>query len=238
MSNEHQSGTWQRSERTWLIALIAVSAIVGLGVPAFYDWTGADQSRPVALMWQVPLGFAVVNVALAVALIWIPIAKRVEESARFSMGALIAMAVAVASGIVLWLSFPAIIGGVCLAAAWLAGIWLLIQRPTRRLAVVTLFACSYLPLLWLIGNPPPIRWWELFALTGFPALLPAMMINSWIAGNSPDAGLSIALLCTAVLLAGGLGLVRYTVKAAIAYMLVVVALSSTGSLMMNAMMRM
>ncbi len=60
---------------TFLVALILISATCGWFVPAFYDWTGADQSRPSPLMWQVPLAVAIGAFLFSVALPWIPITR-------------------------------------------------------------------------------------------------------------------------------------------------------------------
>lgn len=231
---------WLLAERTWLIALTGVSGLIGVSVPGFYDWTGADQSRPVALMWQVPLGVALVSCAVGIALFWIPIEASHADTGklRFGVRSLLAMAIAIAIGVAVWLRYPNLVGGVCLAVACLAGGGLFLRHRDRRLAITTLLACNYLPLLWMAGDLPPVKSWELLALSGFPALLPAMMINEWLIGGSPDGGLSIALICTAVLLIVGWALIRCCVKASIAYMLFVLVVSGTGSLMANALMRM
>jgi uncharacterized protein involved in response to NO len=57
-SNEANGRAWLHAS-TFLFVLILISATCGWFVPAFYDWTGADQSRPSPLMWQVPLAIAV-----------------------------------------------------------------------------------------------------------------------------------------------------------------------------------
>jgi len=53
---------------------IAISVFAGWNIPAFYEWTDSDQSRPSPLLWQVPLAVAINSFIFCLALPWLPIA--------------------------------------------------------------------------------------------------------------------------------------------------------------------
>ena len=74
------------SERRISFCLIVLSAAIGLLVHPFYDWTGADQSRPVALLWQIPLAISFALGLFCMALPWISIERSVESNRLLKKG--------------------------------------------------------------------------------------------------------------------------------------------------------
>ncbi len=54
-----------------MTALVIISAVIGVAIPSFYDWTGADQSRPTPSLFWVPVSLMGLGVAFCVSLRWL-----------------------------------------------------------------------------------------------------------------------------------------------------------------------
>ena len=55
------------------LLVIGVSFVVGQLIPAFYDWTGSDQSRPSPLTFQTAAGLLLCGIIACLALPWLRI---------------------------------------------------------------------------------------------------------------------------------------------------------------------
>src|SRR5690606_2794588 len=102
---------------TILITLILVSGISGWLIPAFYDWTGADQSRPSPLMWQVPLGVFVVALLFCGLLPWLPMRGWTDDVPRYSLQfqvrSLLVLTAVVAASIAVGMKYPIGVANLC-----------------------------------------------------------------------------------------------------------------------------
>ncbi len=227
---------------TFLIALTLTSAICGWFVPAFYDWTGADQSRPSPLMWQVPLAITSGALLFSITLPWIPIKgwAKVEGSgqSQFKLRSVMLLMSGVAIAIAIGKWFPAVLAIFCLTLALLATIRAAILYPERRFAIVAMFACMILPFAWVLGYReldnllPSIVWMSV----GLPGFFLSLLINSFI-GTSPHESYWLAMLITATQIGIGLWVIRIGPKLAIAYILFMMFSSLMGSLVLNALVR-
>ncbi|KAA5539463.1 hypothetical protein FYK55_24325 [Roseiconus nitratireducens] len=223
-----------------LVALSVASAIGGWLVPAFYDWTGSDQSRPSPLMWQVPLGMVVAAMLLCLILPWIRIRGWSENVAKqptqFNLRSVMLLTAVIAFAI--GLRYPR---GVSIAAHLTVLATTLrwaVAHPTYRLAVAALLGCMFLPFIWLLGDREidaflPV----LFSIAvGAPGILP-MALTSSLFGMNPNEATWLAILFTAAEIAIGTCFIRGGAKRTIAYIVFVVLGSLMGSLILNALVR-
>jgi hypothetical protein len=227
---------------TFLIALILISATCGWFVPAFYDWTGADQSRPSPRMWQVPLAVAIGAFLFFVALPWIPITGWAKAKStvplQFNLRSLLFLTAVAAVAIAIGMRAPMIVGSICLSLALVAAVRSAILNPEQRLPIVALLTCMILPFVWILGyreldNLMPSVLWMSAGMPGFFS----MAIVAGLFGMPPHESGWLAILITAAQIAIGLWLIRVGPKRAIAYILLVMLLSLMGSLIFNALVR-
>ena len=84
MSLRRMEITTQRLPRRICATLIAMSLVVGWLIPAFYEWTDSDQSRPSPLLWQVPLIAPIAAVMFVATLPWLTVLS-VEKTSQAGM---------------------------------------------------------------------------------------------------------------------------------------------------------
>ena len=218
-----------------------ISGIAGWGIPGFYDWTGADQSRPVALMWQVPLTVALVAALFCAALPWLSVSQWSRENQlherafRFSITSLlVATAVAAACAFVASI-VPVIFAGGCCGLACIAVVHQWWSRKDRRLAIMALIGCMFLPFVWVISNDVlnASVIWKAWAL---PGMLPTMVFAR-LAGDSFHNMGWLTFVFTAIEIAVGLWLIRGGSKRTTAYLTLLTVASLLGSLWLNAAVR-
>lgn len=215
---------------------IAVSFVVGWNIPAFYAWTDSDQSRPSPLLWQVPLGAAIVSFAFCLALPWLPIASEPAKDTsrtqmRFGLRTLLLITTAVAIATALLIQFPIVISGILCAAAFVLLIGFGVRYPQHRLAAAALLACMMLPYAWLVAYNELDRMLPtiVFMIAGLPAFVPAVLASVMIGQHFQESHW-LAFLLTAVEIAIGIWIIRLGPKQTIAYLLLVMQLSLLGSL--------
>jgi hypothetical protein len=219
--------------------LIAVSLIVGWSMPAFYEWTDSDQSRPSPLLWKVPLSLAIGSVAFCVALPWLRITTIVSSDAprhqmRFSLRTLLLITAGVAVAIPLLARFPIAVSGIVCAGAFAYFLAFCLQNPQHRMAASALVACMALPYAWVVGYKELGRILPDLAVmvAGMPAFVPAALIGRLFGQNMHDVRW-LTFLLTALELVIGIWIIRLGPKRTIAYLLFVMQLSVLGSLVFH-----
>ncbi len=224
--------------------LIAASFTAGWLVPAFYDWTGSDQSRPSPLIGQTALGLMVVGIVLGALLPWLPIeherldANRTERG-RFKIRTLLVITAVVAVSTVALMKIPMVVG-VCwcgLALAYTVRFWI-VFRPYRW-QTAALGACLYLPYIWIFhtgdgSRPLSVILW-MMAL-GLPAFLPTMLIGGLLEQHMQELTW-LSMLLTGAELFFGILVIRLGPRLTIAYLLFVLLMSLFGSFGLNALAR-
>lgn len=226
---------------TLLIGLMLIGGISGWLIPDFYDWTGADQSRPTPLMWQVPLGVALVGLLVCAALPWLPVIGWSEELPRrrlqFQLPTLLLVTAAVAVAIAAGTKYPLAVANACCALAVLAALWLALRQRPRRLPIAALLGCLFMPFVWLLGHRDLTQFLPvLLMLPGLPNILPAAFVGQLLGWNLHEGGW-ISSVITATQIAVGLGLIRLGTKRAVAYLLFSLLSSLMSSLILNALLR-
>ena len=194
--------------RNSLIAIGVFSVFSGWWVPEFYDWTGADQSRPSPWMWLVPLAAVVIVTALTVGLCWVPFdgwesgaaserqdaaagsargSERWQFSLRWLLIATCIVAVATAATMhSLWM----VATGCYVAVVAIGVLRPAVLRESLRLPLVVLMVALYAPFLWLFrGDASHELLWHVLGLPGF---LPGVWIGSHL-GFGPLTWVSTAV---------------------------------------------
>jgi hypothetical protein len=223
--------------------LIAASLLVGWFIPKFYIWTDSDQSRPSPLLWQVPLGSAIVSMAFCVVLPWLPITNQKSDKTsnqtskprlQFSLRTLLLVTAIVAGAIVLLAKFPLVMSGIVTAGAFMYLIAFFVSNPQHRLATSALISSMNLPFVWILGYNELGRILPslLAMFAGLPAFFPAAWLGQLFNHNMHE-GRSLALLLTALEMVIGIWMIRLGPKHAIAYLLLVVHVSAFGSLVFH-----
>lgn len=230
------------SERRTAICLILLSAVLGLLVRPFYDWTGADQSRPVALLWQVPLSISAALGIFGLALPWIPIKRDVEFerrplqfSLRFLLLATGAIAVLLGTGI----RYPNVFTGIVGLSAVLMVVHSWWRFPVERWSISALLAAMYLPYGWFlfIVNLDLIPRFIWFATC--PSFLPYYFaVTKLPLHTTYTTGTAIGMALTSLELAVGLVLIHLGPKRGIAFVVFALSVSLLGAVALDMVLRM
>ncbi|MFO0941218.1 MAG: hypothetical protein U0930_10655 [Pirellulales bacterium] len=218
------------------VTLIACSAAVGWFIPYFYNWTDSDQSRPSPLLWIVP-GVAGAGAGVFCCVLpWLPIASPETETdtlsvRRFGLRAILVFTTVVAFAIPLFAKFPMVAGIVVCAIAFLHFIWQAQKHSQSRLPAITLLAGMVLPFVWILGyeERDRILMAVLVMSACLPNLLPAAALGAAF-GVDFQNSYWIALLLTSVELTLGIWLIRLGPKRTIAFILLVIMISTLSSL--------
>ncbi len=225
-------------------SLIVVSLIVGLSVPAFYDWTGADQSKPPDRGYGVLIGLAVCAGVVCLVLPWLPLPAvpelrhgrigRPQFSLRAIMIATTLLAISLAGAVAVKGGALVLCGGLFgLSIAYAA--WLAIPSKSARLPLITWAACTCLPFIWLVTwRQSSLRWWT-FALC--PNGL-SSVIAGYLWGVHPTDLAWVSLLAASLELWIAIGMMRSGPKWTLAYFVILLVYMSVGSLGLNAVVRM
>jgi hypothetical protein len=223
--------------------LIAASLLVGWFIPKFYIWTDSDQSRPSPLLWQVPLGSAIVSMAFCIVLPWLPITNQKSDKTsnqtskprlQFSLRTLLLVTAIVAGAIVLLAKFPLVMSGIVTVGAFMYLISFFVSHPQHRLATSALIASMNLPFVWILGHNKLSRISPslLAMFPGLPAFFPAFWMGTLFNQNLHDR-FGLALLLTSLEMMIGIWMIRLGRKLAIAYLLLVLHVSAFGSLVFH-----
>ncbi len=225
--------------RTILVIFVLVSGACGWFVPAFYDWTEADQSRPSPLMWQVPSVLAVGALVLAGGLPWIPISgwdvPETTEVAQFNLRSVLILMSGVAIAIAVGKWAPLVVAFLGLTLALAAAARCVYCYPAFALPVVALCMCMFLPFVWILGSSEFLRS-ALWMFPSLPGFFLAALIASLVGASQHNLGW-LAILITATQVAIGLWSIRVGPKPAIATIVFVMLASLTGSLLLHALVR-
>ncbi len=215
---------------------IAVSLLVGWFIPAFYAWTGSNQSRPSPLLWTVPLWSAIASAAFCMALPWLPIKANPSCDARwtpirFSVRTLLILTTGFAVAIPFFAKLPLLVSGIVCGGAFAYLIAFCVRNPQHRVAAAALVACMILPYSWLVGYGELDR--VLPALVAMVAGMPAFLPAAWLSqmfGQHIQESQWLAFLLTALEIVIGMWTIRLGPKRTIAYLLFVMHVSAVGSL--------
>ena len=222
----------------------AASFAVGLFIPAYYDWTGADQSRPSPVVAQTAVGFLLAAAIAWLSLPWLPITRSPprEDRAdrlRFSVRSLLVVTSAIAVGTALLLKFPSATGGIFSAAAYCYAMWFGISHKHHRLPTAALVACITLPYIWAVSHRPFLRGLPVIVrmVLSVPSLLPTALIAAVAERNLHDLEW-LAMLLTGSELFLGVWAIRTSPRCGIAFLVLVWILSTFGSFGLHALARM
>lgn len=221
-----------------------VACVIGFFLPAYYDWSGADQSRPSP--W-IPFAFAVLGIVVAlVGLIlglrhfyWrIPSAAAIKNGwypLVFAVGVLGVLSAIHAIGLQmlgLVLSFVAL--GV--VVVW-GGYQAYLHVRLRWALAALLFSC-YGPLLWIVvgkhsQNSIPQA---LLFLFGAPMLMPAGLLGM-VLGVHLQELMWLGNSLTMIVIAIGIALMHLGEKRAFVYTLSMLVVSAAGSMAFHSLIR-
>ncbi len=224
----------------WLcFVFMGVAVIAGWLVPEFYDWTGADQSRPAPVIPWVALGIIVVDCMIIAALVRLwriaPSAKPSDQFVwRFRIWHLLLATTSTAVFVsIALLASLAVACSVLLGFFWCYSVSLAVRFPVVRGRIIMLWFCQFAPFLWILRMG---QVGDVAMLSGLPSLIPTAMISTLLQQRFEQLSwLSITL--TMVELAFGVWLSFRGPKRTLAYGICVLTLSIFGSFMVNAVMR-
>jgi hypothetical protein len=223
--------------------LMAVSLFVGGYIPAFYDWSGADQSRPAPVMGYVAIELMVCCLLACIALPWLPLQKPLRPEPRFKWlrfvpwlvlaGAIAAAVwkfVSPATSIYSLGAIPGSIAFLCIGLDWAASVGL-------RWRIVSLVGCLYLPFFW-VTSPRIVKGLgpEVMLLTGLPALLPAGYLGRFF-NVYAEHHWWMLLLATSIEIVIGLWMIHLGTRRALAWLIFLFLQSTFSSLLFNALLR-
>ena len=223
--------------------LIAVSFVVGWFVPAFYEWTGTDQSRPSPLIGQTASGLTIGAIVVCLLLPWLPIAGDAPQNSRtsavrFNIRTVLVVTAVLAAIMAALMKFPAAVGGgLCaIAVCYLVRFWIL--HRGFRWQSAALLACMYLPFVWIVhADHLHVRLTTIWMALGLPALVPTMWISRLV-GQHVEKSAWISMLLTGAQLVLGIWMIRLGPRRTIAYLLFILLMSTFGSFVLNALLRM
>lgn len=225
--------------------LITLSLLVGWFVPAFYDWTGSDQSRPSPLILPTALGLILCGIVACLALPWLPIAtdpptNDLVDKAQFKLRTILVITSFVAVIIASLRTMPMLaVSGVLygLALCWVVRFGLLHHQ--FRWPVVSLLACAYFPYVWIVsfGSTSNFQPELLWMASGLPAFLPTILFSGLVEQHPQDLGW-LSILMVSIELVIGVWIIRLGPKRSIAYFVFLLITSILGSAALNALVRM
>lgn len=218
------------------VTLIAVSMMVGLSMPAFYEWTDSDQSRPSPLLWKVPVWSAIAVSLCCCVLPWLPIVTpqeptRPTSNFRFGLRTLLVLTAVVAIAIPSLAKFPIVAAGIICGLAFANFIRVGVKEPNTRLPATALLACMILPYAWVVRYEEldRIQSHFLWMIATWPTFFPVVYLGG-IFGQPFRDSPWLAMLLTAIEVAVGTWFICLGPKRTIAYSQVVLLISAMGSL--------
>lgn len=230
------------SERRTACCLILLSATLGLSVHPFYDWTGADQSRPVAMLWQIPLAISAALGIFCIALRWIPIKRGVEfarQPLQFNLRFLLLTTGVIALLLATGIHYPNVFAGIVILAAVLMLIRSWWRSPSQRWSISALLAAMYLPYAGILFNLNAGMHSYFIWFACAPALLPTVIASRFLPQIARDStGLVMATLFTGLEIAIGLTLIHLGPKRGFVFVVIALVVSLFGAIGLDALMRM
>lgn len=224
--------------------LVAVSLFVGGYIPAFYDWSGANQSRSAPVVNYLAIGLVASCLLVCITLPWLPLPDPPRAEQKFKWFRLIPWGVlaGIIAGIVWHFVSPATsiyslgfvplsIALICQGLDWTAS-------PGLRWRIVSLAGCLYLPLFW-VTNPTIVKGLgsQLVIITALPALLPAVFFGRLFNTNAEHQWW-LAQAMTSIEIVIGLWMIHLGTRRALAWLIFLFLQSTLGSFVFNALLRM
>ena len=245
MENKNQIAPEKWAVEQWLcFVLMGVAIAVGFSVPRFYDWTGADQSRPAPVVGWVAIGIILVDCLLVAVLLLLHFSNRDPKRTptrdwQFSTSHLLlaTMSIAVFMAIVLWKSLDV----ACLVLHglfWCYAVSLAIRFHEVRWRIMMLLVCQSTPFLWILRSDDLFKMGPamLAMVSGLPVFFPTIFVSSWMQRHF-ERMLWLSATLTMIELAIGLWLCFRGPKRTLVYGIGVLTLSIFGSFILNALMR-
>lgn len=248
------------------VSATVVSILVGSGMSGFYDWTGADQSRPAPIVGYIGIGLLAATllgwsalfiswllrgwntseVELAPEATELPATLPVKKSraarstgSRLSILSLLVLTTAVATLVCGVRSAPWTVSVLILltSCGW-AG-WTIFALPQHRLPLMAIFACMWCPYLWLVASSP-VKIAGIYQVAAFivtvPAFLPSLLIGRLLGARAIDE-YWVGCVCTGVSILFAVWAARNSARWALAYLLLTLFLSMCGSFCLHALLR-
>ena len=230
---------------TLLLFMVVASVAVGLLIPAYYDWTGSDQSRPSPLLLPTAIGILLAGIGCCAALAWISFPSTSSDANegkphQFSIQMILVLTAVVA---VLLAAFGALPKGLLSGILLSSTLSFLAHRCYRdhssRLPVATMLSAMYFPYAWIFtwrsaqDAFPEILWmgW------GLPAFFHLMLLGGLFEQHSSELTWFSTLLTT-VMLAIGIWMIQLGRKRLLVYLIFLLISSVYGSFILNALVRM
>ena len=244
----HDKRTHVKTVRSMLrlpfyLIFIVLSFAIGCSIPAFYEWSGADQSRSPPVLGYTALALVSLGASVCLALPWLPAASAgsvaPSTTIRFNIRTLLIATAACALVLAALMKFPLVVSGALYLVALFSAIWIAIVVVERRGQTIALLATLYLPFSWIITTAAE---WHISPTTlllsmGLPALLPTLLIGSWT-GHPAHSISWLSLLLTSLALLNGIFIIRIGPRLVIAYLVLILLVATFGSFVLNALVRM
>lgn len=226
------------------MGIILLSMFIGLAIPAYYDWSGADQSRPSP--WIPGAAFVLLaGVALASGIFaWMHYRLQVSSRDPVAGGwicCLFAVLGLIPASVLALSQRPILATAASYSLLGIVLLWCLLdvfKHARLRLPLGVLLASAYFPFLWIFMGryANEFRIEMLAAIGGMPMIFPAGWIG-YIFGARIDAFMWLANCLTAIVIATGLGLIHAGEKRTFAYSLFVVLIAAMGSMALHSALR-
>ena len=239
-------GFWTTVVRCVFPLLVCASLSLGFQIPWFYDWSGAQQSHTPPIVGYVFAGFLIACCASLLALPLLPklphedpIRNPLIQVFRYPQVAIIAAI------IIVWPLFYSNLALALIAAAFLYPVVCAVNLgmicPSVRSPIASLYSCLYLPFIWVFANDVvqgAIKQgsFEIVSIIlGAPALLCSLSIGRCFGQQHGMEPIGIVIVSMEVFL--GLYLIQVGARRAIAYLIMLQALSVTSSCLLLALLR-
>lgn len=222
--------------------LIAASLVVGCLIPSFYEWTGSNQSHSPPIVSQTGaalLGIAVVIWCLLPWMRWTDHQPPpVSSPSRYTIRTLLLATALIATYIASRAHFPLMASGILGAVTLCYAIRFAYQHPTYRWATVTLLSCLWLPFAWTIlpRGTEGILLMNPAIGSGMPGIFPSLLVAFGL-NQGPDNSLWLAALITCIEVLIGIWIIPLGPRRMIAYLVLVLLLSTVGSFALNSLVR-
>jgi hypothetical protein len=188
--------------------IIGVTLVVGRLIPAFYDWTGSDQSRSSPLVAQTAVGVLLCGIIVCLTLPWLPIEFDPPAADR---------------------------GGVhAIALCYVVRLCVLCRSV--RWPVASLLACMYFPFAWAISSIDQPNVFHILSAFALPAIFLILLVGGLLHQHSENL-VWLSMVLTSVELLIGVWLLRLGLRRFIAYLVFVLIASRYGSFVLHALMR-
>ncbi|MCD0462934.1 hypothetical protein [Roseiconus lacunae] len=219
-----------------VFTLLIVSVVAGVSMPSFYDWTGADQSRPAPVIPRIGMGLIGGTACFVLLLAWIPIEQRRRWS-HFSGGQtslrwLLVMTTLMAVACIPIPSLQFVFSYSVLAFAIVRTAYVAIKQRYLGCLLLAMAACIWGPFLWAF---PDAQMLTLFAAC--PSLM-ELMCASALSGQHSDHIAFVGIYVTSAKLLFGTWLIQWGPRIGLVYCVVVLNISLAGSFVLHALMRM